>query len=63
MTRCKFGAQRDLFAPSRSAAGLTPAQIRILVPLIEALLAEVAAADPAMDMSMTRMGAGDEDHA
>lgn len=33
------------------------------MPLIEALLAEVAAADPAMDMSMTGMGAGDEDHA
>jgi hypothetical protein len=33
------------------------------MPLLEALLSEVAATDSAMDLSMPRMGAGDEDHA
>lgn len=65
MTRRQFRAQKDLFAPDRPIAGLTPAQHRTLVPLIEVLLAEVAAADTVQAIALAADGleARDEDHA
>ncbi len=63
MTRRQLGAQKDLFAPDRPMAGLTPAQHRILVPLLEALLAEVATADRVPGEATDGTEAGDEDHA
>ena len=58
-----FGVQKDLFAPSRPAMDLTLAQRRVLVPLVEALLAEVTRADMLSGVAMTAMEACDEDHA
>lgn len=63
MTRRRLGAQKDLFAPDRPMAGLTPAQHRTLVALIEALLAEVATADRVPGEATGGTGAGNEDHA
>jgi hypothetical protein len=61
--RRDFGVQKDLFAPSRAATDLTLPQRRVLVPLIEALLAEVTTADMRPIARAAETEARDEDHA